>query len=161
VEPEVVIITPSDGYGVNIGATVKVRASVMDSDGEVTQVEILGGSESLANLSEAPYEADWTLAESGMQTVTVRATDDDGATSEATVRVAVYGETPMTVDGLRLWLNAGDGLTAGSDGMVSAWADRSLFGHDVSQEEIVQQPKLVADVINNKPAVLFDGMTTC
>ena len=157
VGPEVVIITPSDGYGVNVGETVKVRANVTDTDGEVTQVEILGGDDSLANLNEAPYEADWTLAEAGMQTVTVRATDNDGATSEATVRVAVYEQAPMTVDGLRLWLNAGDGLTAGSDDMVSAWSDRSLFGHDVSQEEATQQPKLVTDVINNKPAVLFDG----
>jgi len=157
VGPEVVIMTPSDGHGVNVGATVKVRASVTDSDGEVTQVEILGGDESLANLSEVPYEADWTLTKPGMQTVTVRATDSDGATSEATVRVAVYGETPVPVDGLRLWLDAGDGLTAGVEGMVSAWADRSLFGHDVSQEEAMQQPKLVADVINSKPAVLFDG----
>ena len=157
VGPEVVIMTPSDGHGVNVGATVKVRASVTDSDGEVTQVEILGGDESLANLSEAPYEADWTLAKPGMQTVTVRATDSDGATSEATVRVAVYGETPVPVDGLRLWLDAGDGLTAGVEGMVSAWADRSLFGHDVSQEETTQQPKLVADAVNSREAVLFDG----
>ena len=64
---------------------------------------------------------------------------------------------PITVDGLRLWVNAGDGLTTEAGGMVSAWADRSLFGHDVSQEEAAQQPKLVADAINNKPAVLFDG----
>jgi hypothetical protein len=157
VGPEVVIMTPSDGHGVNVGATVKVRASVTDSDGEVTQVEILGGDESLANLSEAPYEVDWTLAKPGMHTVTVRATDSDGATSEATVRVAVYGETPVPVDGLRLWLDAGDGLTAGVEGMVSAWADRSLFGHDVSQEETTQQPKLVADAVNSREAVLFDG----
>ena len=157
VEPEVVIMTPSDGHGVNVGTTVKVRASVTDSDGEVTQVEILGGDESLASLSEAPYEADWTPAKSGMQTLTVRATDNDGATSEATVSVAVYSETPVPVNGLRLWLDAGEGLTAGDDGMVSAWADRSLFGHDVSQAEAAQQPKLVADAVNSREAVLFDG----
>ncbi|MDP7290872.1 MAG: Ig-like domain-containing protein, partial [Verrucomicrobiota bacterium] len=128
-----------------------------DSDGEVTQVEILGGDESLASLSEAPYEADWTPAKSGMQTLTVRATDNDGATSEATVSVAVYSETPVPVNGLRLWLDAGEGLTAGDDGMVSAWADRSLFGHDVSQAEAAQQPRLVADAVNSREAVLFDG----
>jgi len=156
-EPEVVIMTPSDGHGVNVGATVKVRASVTDNDGEVTQVEILGGDESLANLSEAPYEVDWILVKPGMQTVTVRATDNDGATSEATVSVAVYSETPVPVNGLRLWLDAGEGLTAGDDGMVSAWADRSLFGHDVSQAETAQQPKLIADAVNSQEALLFDG----
>ena len=44
----------------------------------------------------------------GLQSVTVRATDNDGAVSEASVSVTVYGETPVPVDGLRLWLDAGE-----------------------------------------------------
>ncbi|SVD78999.1 uncharacterized protein METZ01_LOCUS431853, partial [marine metagenome] len=108
VGPEVVITAPSAGHGVSVGATLKVSASVTDSDGDVVQVEILAGGESLAKQSEGPYEVDWTLAKAGLQSVTVRATDNDGAVSEASVSVTAYGETPVPVDGLRLWLDAGE-----------------------------------------------------
>jgi len=128
---------------------------VSDSDGEVIQVEILAGGESLAKRSEAPYEVDWTLAKEGLQSVTVRATDNDGAVSEVSLSVAVYGETPVPVDGLRLWLD-GSGI-AQAGGKVSAWADRTPFGHDVSQADEVLQPALAADLLNGQTVVLFDG----
>ena len=111
----------------------------------------------MAKRSEAPYEVDWRLAKPGLQSLTVKATDNDGAVTEATVTVAAYGETPVPVDGLRLWLDAGNGLTTGSDGVVSGWADQSHFGHDVSQAELGLQPALVAEALNGKPALLFDG----
>ncbi|HIL73458.1 MAG TPA: hypothetical protein EYG44_04445, partial [Verrucomicrobia bacterium] len=157
VGPEVVITSPNAGQGVSVGVTLKVSASATDSDGTVTRVEILADGESLAKRSEAPYEADWTLAKAGLQTVTVRATDNDGATSEASVSVAVYGDSPVPVDGLRLWLDAGEELTVSDAGVVSAWGDRSLFGHDVSQAELGLQPALAIDALNGKAAVLFDG----
>ncbi|HJN88753.1 MAG TPA: Ig-like domain-containing protein, partial [Verrucomicrobiota bacterium] len=157
VGPEVVINTPSAGQGVSVGATLKVIASATDSDGEVTEVEILANGESLAKRSEGPYEADWVLAKAGMQRVIVRATDNDGAVSELSVSVAVYGDTPVPADGLRLWLDAGEEVTVSDVGVVSGWGDRSLFGHDVSQSELGLQPVLSADAINGRAAVLFDG----
>ena len=132
-----------------------MSASATDSDGTVTQVEILAEEVSLAKRSEAPYEADWPLAKAGLQTVTVRATDNDGATSEASVSVAVYGDAPVPVDGLRLWLDGSSVTQEG--GKVSAWADRTPFGHDVSQADEDLQPTLAADLLNGKAAVLFDG----
>ena len=155
--PEVVISSPSAGQGVRVGATLKVRATATDSDGEVVQVEILAGGESLAKRSEGPFEADWVLAKAGLQSVTVRATDNDGVSSEASVSVAVYGETPIPVDGLRLWLDAGEEVTVSEAGVVSAWGDRSLFGHDVAQAELGLQPALATDGVNGQPAVVFDG----
>ena len=155
--PEVGITSPDAGQGVSIGATLNVSASATDSDGEVVQVEIVANGESLAKRSEGPYEADWPLAKLGLQTVTVRATDNDGAVSEASLSVAVYGDTPVPVDGLRLWLDAGEELTVSDAGVVSAWGDRSLFGHDVSQTELGLQPALAKDAINGKAAVQFDG----
>ncbi len=157
VGPEVVINTPSAGQGVSVGATLKVIASATDSDGEVTEVEILANGESLAKRSEGPFEADWVLAKAGMHRVIVRATDNDGAVSELSVSVAVYGDTPVPADGLRLWLDAGEEVTVSDAGVVSDWGDRSLFGHDVSQSELGLQPVLSADAINGRAAVLFDG----
>jgi len=157
VGPEVVITSPSAGKGVSVGATLKVSVTVSDSDGDVTEVEFLSGDESLAKRSEAPYEVDWRLAKPGLQSLTVKATDNDGAVTEAIVSVAAYGETPVPVDGLRLWLDAGSGLTTGADSVVSGWGDQSHFGHDLGQAELGLQPTLVADAVNGKPALLFDG----
>ncbi|MCH2609359.1 MAG: Ig-like domain-containing protein, partial [Pedosphaera sp.] len=78
VGPEVVITSPSEGKGVSVGLTMKVSVTVSDSDGDVTQVEFLSGDESLAKRSEAPYEVDWRLAKPGLQSLTVKATDNDG-----------------------------------------------------------------------------------
>ena len=113
--------------------------------------------ESLAKRSEAPYEVDWRLAKPGLHTLTVKATDNDGAVTEVTVSVAAYDKTPVPVDGLRLWLDAGIGVVTGADGVVSAWSDQSHFGHDIGQADDELQPKLIAEVINKKPALLFDG----
>ena len=123
----------------------------------MVQVEIVAGVESLAKRSEGPYEADWSLAKAGLQSVTVRATDNDGAVSEASVSVAVYGETPVPVDGLRLWLDAGEEVTVSEAGVVSAWGDRSLFGHDIAQAELGLQPAMAAGGVNGQAAVVFDG----
>ena len=73
----------------------------------------------------------------GLQSLTVKATDNDGAVTEATVTVAAYGETPVPVDGLRLWLDAGNGLTTGADGVVSGWADQSHFGMTLARRNWV------------------------
>ena len=157
VGPEVVITSPSAGRGVSVGSTLKVSVTASDSDGDVTEVEFLSGDESLAKRSEAPYEVDWRLAKPGLHTLTVKATDNDGAVTEVTVSVAAYDKTPVPVDGLRLWLDAGIGVVTGADGVVSAWSDQSHFGHDIGQADDELQPKLIAEVINKKPALLFDG----
>ena len=157
VGPDVAITSPSAGKGVSVGVTLKVNVTATDNDGAVTEVAFYLGEESLAKRSEAPYEVDWSLAKPGLHTLTVKATDNDGAVTEVSVSVVAYDESPVPVDGLRLWLDAGSGVTTGTDGVVSAWADRSQFGHDVGQAEAGLQPKLVSDVIHQKAAVLFDG----
>ena len=40
---------------------------------------------------------------------------------------------------------------------LSAWADRTPFGHDVRQSEADRQPTLHSEGANGKPAVIFDG----
>ena len=61
----------------------------------------------------------------------------------------------MPVDGLRLWLDGSSVTQEG--GKVSVWADRTPFGHDVSQADEDLQPTLTADLLNGLAAVLFDG----
>ncbi|SVC88373.1 uncharacterized protein METZ01_LOCUS341227, partial [marine metagenome] len=57
--------------------------------------------------------------------------------------------------GLRLWLE-GSGVTQAGD-KVSAWTDRTPFGHDVSQAEADRKPTLHSEGANGQAAVVFDG----
>lgn len=56
-----------------------------------------------------------------------------------------------------LWLRADLGITL-NVGNVSAWADQSGNGLDVSQGTAASQPLYVASWKNGKPAITFDGV---
>jgi hypothetical protein len=65
------------------------------------------------------------------------------------------GSVPVT--DLRLWLDAGAGVTLNGSA-VSSWADQSGMGNHASQTLAGKQPTLAAAAVNNKPAVRFDGI---
>ena len=75
--------------------------------------------------------------------------------TSGSVEAAVFDSAPFPALGLRLWLE-GSGI-AQAGGKVSAWTDRTPFGHDVSQAEADRQPTLHSEGANGKPAVVFDG----
>lgn len=58
-----------------------------------------------------------------------------------------------------LWLDAGEGVTL-TDGAVSAWADRSGNGNHALQTSAALRPTLAANVMNGRPALLFDNDNT-
>jgi hypothetical protein len=60
--------------------------------------------------------------------------------------------------GSALWLRADLGITL-NVGNVSAWADQSGNGLDVSQGTAANQPLYVASWKNSKPAMTFDGVS--
>jgi hypothetical protein len=55
-----------------------------------------------------------------------------------------------------LWLKA-DALSLNDDDPVATWPDSSGQGNDASQATAGQRPKYKTNIINGKPAVLFDG----
>jgi len=68
------------------------------------------------------------------------------------------GFDPRTVSGLILWLDASRGITLnGSD--VSAWADQSGEGNDLTQATPSNQPLFVSSLaaLNNMPAIKGAG----
>ena len=69
------------------------------------------------------------------------------------------GFSPSDVDGLELWLDAGQGVTI--DTGVSVWADQSGNGWTGSQPTGSQQPSFVsADAnLNGKPSIRFEDAT--
>ncbi len=61
------------------------------------------------------------------------------------------------IDNLRLQLTAGAGVTSGAGGKVSLWADQSGKGNNASQNAGSPQPLLVANELNGRPVIRFDG----
>lgn len=72
------------------------------------------------------------------------------------------GDVPVVVvpdiptDGLELWFDASRGVSQ-VNGIVSTWADQSGHHRDALQTANNLRPKLVANALAGKPAVVFDG----
>jgi hypothetical protein len=66
-------------------------------------------------------------------------------------------ERSMVTDDLVLWLKADADLEVDEQGRVRAWRDQSGRSHHTEQSDATRRPQLVADVINGRPAVRFDG----
>src|SRR6185436_10128586 len=58
---------------------------------------------------------------------------------------------------MALWWRADAGLTTDSAGRVSGWTDQSGSLNDGRQESAPNQPRLVTDAANARPALHFDG----
>jgi hypothetical protein len=72
--------------------------------------------------------------------------------------VTLLGTDPVApVSGLRLWLDAGQGVTADGSGYVSAWADQSPNGNNAAQSSSGSRPQKITGAINGEPALRFDG----
>jgi len=97
-QPPVVSITqPSFGAVFTVGQQVPLAAEASDSDGMVASVAFYVGDRLLGMATDSPYTLTWNTAGEEHLVCTIRAVaaDDDGALSEASVRVRVnYVYTP-------------------------------------------------------------------
>ena len=66
--------------------------------------------------------------------------------------------SPSDISGLKLWLDAGQGITKDGGDLVSAWADQSGEGNDVAQATGTNQPLWVSSGLNSLPTVQFDNV---
>jgi len=65
--------------------------------------------------------------------------------------------TPTSIDGCILWLDAGKGVTKDINDYVSRWDDYSGKNYDAIQGTGAYQPKYIANGVNEKPIIRFDG----
>ncbi len=64
---------------------------------------------------------------------------------------------PSDIAGLKLWLDAGEGITKDGGDLISQWDDQSAVGNDVSQATGGDQPLHITSdaAFNNQPVVSF------
>ena len=66
--------------------------------------------------------------------------------------------SPTDIAGCQLYLKADVGITKDVDNYVSQWDDQSENGYNAVQGTGANQPLLVDNVFNNKPALRFGGL---
>jgi hypothetical protein len=92
--PVVTITSPVDGAGVDVGTSVTIEATALDTDGTIAQVEFFVDDVSVGVDNSAPYSASW-LAVLGPHTLEARATDNNGALG-VSAQVSISVTTSVT-----------------------------------------------------------------
>ena len=92
--PVVSIVTPSSNAAIAEGETVVISVNASDADGSVAKVELFSGSVKIAERTSLPYTFNWSDLAAGTYTITVRATDKEGAVASSSVTFSVYAVTP-------------------------------------------------------------------
>jgi len=87
-KPVVTITSPAANATPAFGTAVTFSATVVD-DGTISKVEFFNGTTSLGVDTTAPYSLSFTPSVDGTQTLKAVATDNTGATGEATVTIKV------------------------------------------------------------------------
>jgi gliding motility-associated-like protein len=88
-EPVVQIRKPANNAVFTAGEPVSIEATASDSDGQITKVEFFRGNVRLGEDTSSPYAIEWSNPLPGKYTLSVRATDNSGATASASVNIEV------------------------------------------------------------------------
>lgn len=89
--PVVNITSPTNNQAFTAPANITITATASDSDGSVVNVEFFNGETKLGEDNSSPYSFAWNGVGLGTYTINVKATDDDGASTTASVNVTVNG----------------------------------------------------------------------
>ncbi len=124
VAPTASITGPANNAAFDNGADIDITADAADSDGTVATVEFFSNGERLGEDTTSPYSFTVTGAAGGTYSLTVRATDDAGAsTTSAAVSVTVGAGDD----------DGGDGGDGGDDCEgVAQFVVGSAYGQDES-----------------------------
>lgn len=80
---------------------------------------------------------------------------ESGYSDEVSVGT-LLGDISMPTSGMRLWLRADRGT--GGIGKLAKWRDQSGLGNDAFQTNVLLQPETIANQLNGRPVVRFDGV---
>ena len=96
------ITSPASGATFTAPANITINATASDSDGTVSRVEFYSGTTLLNTDTVAPYSFAWNNVAAGSYALTVRATDNSGATTiSAPVNITVNGVSTLPAPWLK------------------------------------------------------------
>ncbi|HEY3416195.1 MAG TPA: Ig-like domain-containing protein, partial [Armatimonadota bacterium] len=153
--------TASDGtlntYQESAGTTGQLTASDPNSDPLTYSIVTNGtkGTATITNAATGRYTYVPTSGQTGTDTFTFKVNDGHEDSNIATVTVTINPQ-PATTN-LTLWLKADTGITKDANNVVSAWADQSGQGHNLSQGTANNRPVYRENILNGLPVVRFDG----
>jgi hypothetical protein len=88
--PTAAITSPANGASFIAPANITLAATANDTDGTVAKVEFFEGANKLGEDTTSPYSFAWNSVAAGSYTLTVKATDDRGATTtSAAITISV------------------------------------------------------------------------
>jgi len=93
--PLVSIVTPTNASHFIVPANVNILISANDSDGAISQVEVLANGIRLALLTNSPYALTWTNPGPGSYTLTAKAKDNGFATTVSSPVVITVDPPPV------------------------------------------------------------------
>ncbi|HHX8331904.1 TPA: Ig-like domain-containing protein [Vibrio diabolicus] len=129
-EPTVSFSSPTNNAQIPEGSAITLLANATDEDGQIAQVEFVAGNQTVAVVTQAPFEASWTAIE-GVSQLTAIATDNEGAVTTTTISIQVQPQVELPPPSISLTspvgtevLNVGDNLTVAAqaddiDGVVT------------------------------------------
>ena len=89
--PVITLDNPTQGATTGVSTGIWCRATANDPDGTVVRVDFLANGRSVGFSTHEPFAIWWTNATAGSYTLTARATDDLGVTTQSEpVTVTVY-----------------------------------------------------------------------
>jgi hypothetical protein len=86
----------------------------------------------------------------------IRATDDGGIAGA--LSNVICQQTLLPQAEIKLWLKADMGITKDANNFVSTWEDQSGQGNNATSSVSTEKPQYVADALNGKPVIHFDGV---
>ncbi|WP_233261922.1 glycosyl hydrolase family 18 protein [Vitiosangium sp. GDMCC 1.1324] len=90
--PSASLTSPTNGASFSAGSTITLTANASDTDGSIARVEFFAGTTKLGEDTSAPYSLAWSNVAAGTYALTVRATDNSGAsTTSAAISISVTG----------------------------------------------------------------------
>ncbi len=153
--------------GITIGAD---PTQTCDWLGDISEILVYNRKLTTAEIAEVDgYLADkyglydinatWTLAYS--TEVQNQITANQWNKIQADAYVASESNYPsITSEGLVVHLDAGAGVIADSGGKVTQWNDQTAYANHATQSSGGNQPFLVPNAIDSKPALDFDGASS-
>lgn len=97
--PSVSLTSPSNNNSFTAPATILLAANATDNDGSISKVEFYSGNTKLGEDLTSPYEFSWASVAAGTYSLTAKATDNQGTSSNSsavsvTVNAQVVNQAP-------------------------------------------------------------------